>query len=197
MLIDHYLERFDFVEQHKVLIGARPDLVYRSALNVNFADESLIIRSLLWLRGMSTEGFSLDRIEQSNFKKLDEDPGHELVLGIVGRFWTIFGGLQKIHSGDEFRNFETPGYAKAVWNFSVEESNGRTCLSTETRIRCIDDASRRSFGRYWTLIRPFSGLIRIKMLNEIKRKAEAAAGSSNARADRINETSGRDPKNIR
>lgn len=80
-----------------------------------------------------------------------------------------------IRSPLDFCEFEKPGYAKAVWNFSVTEVGSRSRLTTETRIKCLDDESRRSFGRYWTLIRPFSGLVRMEMLRTIKRRVESHA----------------------
>ena len=122
---------------------------------------------------MSAENFTLRTIERSIFRKLDEEPGHELVLGLVGRFWTVFGDIQKIRSAVDFCEFEKPGYAKAVWNFSVADEGNGSRVATETRIKCLDGASRRSFGRYWTLIRPFSGLIRMEMLHAIKRRVES------------------------
>lgn len=172
MLIDRYLDTFDFSERHHVSVAGRPEEIYRAAYEIDFT-ESFAIRWLLRLRGMSTENFSLKSLERSIFKKLDEEPGGELVLGLIGQFWTILGGLQTIRSATEFCEFEKPGYAKAVWNFSVSEEGSQSQLATETRIRCLDNVSRRSFGRYWTLVRPFSGLIRMEMLRAIKRRVEA------------------------
>lgn len=175
MLIDRYLDTFDFSERHHVTVSGPPEEIYRAAYEVDFTD-SFAIRWLLRLRGMSTENFSLRTVQRSIFKKLDEEPGSELVLGLIGRFWTTFGDLQTIRSGADFCEFEKPGYAKAVWNFSVAEEGGnRSRITTETRIKCLDDASRRRFGRYWTLIRPFSGLIRLEMLRVIKRRVESGA----------------------
>jgi hypothetical protein len=99
-------------------------------------------------------------------------PGREMLLGLVGKFWTLKGDLKKIDA-DSFKAFETPGYAKAVWNFALRPDGNDVRLTTETRIRCTDADSRRRFGFYWTFIRPFSGLIRMEMLRVIKNKAEA------------------------
>lgn len=173
MLIDRYLDTFDFSERHHVSVAGPPEEIYSAAYEIDFT-ESFAIRWLLRLRGMSTENFSLRAIERSIFKKLDEEPGSELVLGLIGRFWTIFGDLQRIRSASDFCEFEKPGYAKAVWNFSVAAEGTGSRLTTETRIRCLDDASRRSFGCYWTLVRSFSGLIRMEMLQAIKHRVEAS-----------------------
>jgi hypothetical protein len=48
-------------------------------------------------------------------------------------------------------------------NFRIREGE----LTTETRVLLTDERSRRAFGRYWLLIRPFSGLIRRRWLAAI------------------------------
>ena len=74
-----------------------------------------------------------------------------------------------------FAALEADGAAKAVWNFTTESlAPGRTRVTTITRIATPDPATKRSFGRYWRVIRPFSGLIRIEMLRALKRRAEGS-----------------------
>jgi hypothetical protein len=174
MLIDDYLPSFDFNEKHDILIASRPEKVYRTAGSVKFG-RSLIIKCLLRMRGMPPDNFSLSEIEQSDFKKLAEKPNEELVLGLIGRPWTLTGELQKIKSPGAFLSFDTPGFMKAVWNFSVKGEGAGSRLTTETRVMCLDAASRKRFGYYWMLIRPFSGLIRMEMLRLIKQQSEIAA----------------------
>ncbi|MCU1338883.1 MAG: hypothetical protein JWO19_4464 [Bryobacterales bacterium] len=55
-------------------------------------------------------------------------------------------------------------------------SDGATELRTETRVLCADVATRRRFGAYWTLIKPFSGLIRLEMLAAVRSAAESTQG---------------------
>lgn len=52
---------------------------------------------------------------------------------------------------------------------------GRTLLSTQTRCIATDSGTRRAMRVYWTLIAPFSGLVRRELLRTIARHAEAAA----------------------
>jgi hypothetical protein len=170
MLIDEFLSEYDFVERHGISIRATATEIYRATHEVDFS-ESLIIRWLLRLRGMSGTNVTLQSMERSRFKMLGETLNREMVIGLVGRFWTIGGNLQKIDA-ESFKAFVTPGYAKAAWNFSLAADGDDTRLSTETRIKCTDDASKRQFGFYWTFIQPFSGLIRMEMLKLIKRRAE-------------------------
>ena len=171
MLIDEFLSEYDFVETHGISIHAGAAAIYRAAHEVDFA-ESFIIRWLFRLRGLSSENVTLRSLRRSRFELLGETTDRELVLGIVGRFWTIRGDLKKIDA-ESFKRFDTAGYAKAVWNFALRPDGADTRLTTETRIRCTDAESRRRFGFYWTFIRPFSGLIRMEMLRAIKRKVEA------------------------
>ncbi|CAN5561013.1 hypothetical protein BH10ACI2_BH10ACI2_13190 [soil metagenome] len=170
MLIDDFLPEYDFVETHSIAIDASAAQVYAAANEVDFS-ESFIVRWLFRLRGMSGESVSLKNPEYSRFKILGETLNKELLIGLAGRFWSPWGDLQKVDASN-FRQFEKPGCAKAVWNFSLRPASNGTDLTTETRISCLDDGSRRSFGFYWTFIQPFSGLIRIEMLKTIKRKAE-------------------------
>ena len=44
--------------------------------------------------------------------------------------------------------------------------------STDTRIHCADETSRRAFAWYWRAIRLGSGVIRHAMLGALKRAAE-------------------------
>ena len=170
MLIDEFLPEHDFVETHDISIHAAAADIYRAANEVDFS-ESPIIRWLMRLRGMSVGNLTLRNLGGSKFEMLGETLNKEMVIGLVGRFWTIAGSLQKIDA-ESFKRFDTAGYAKAVWNFSLDPHCENTLLTTETRIKCLDDDSRRSFGFYWMFIQPFSGLIRMEMLKTIKRRAE-------------------------
>lgn len=170
MLIDEFLPEHDFEERHSIAIAADVPTVYEAAQTVDFG-ESFIVRMLLKLRGMSADALTLRNLSNSKFQILAEQPARELLIGLAGRFWTPWGDLQDVNA-DNFKAFDKTGYAKAVWNFSVDADGENTRLTTETRIKCLDESSRRSFGFYWTFIQPFSGLIRMEMLKTIKHKAE-------------------------
>jgi hypothetical protein len=113
---------------------------------------------------------TLSRMLERGFVLLGERPRRELALGVVGRFWTL-GGERVTLDADGFAAFDRPGYAKVVWDFRLTPEGNTTRLSTETRIRCLDAESRRRFRRYWRVIRPFSGLIRLARLRAVAREA--------------------------
>jgi hypothetical protein len=184
MLIDDFLPGYHATERHEILIEAPPERVYAAVREMDLSG-SRLIRGLFLLRGLpalltgrsregSPLGVTLEGLLRSGFVLLGERPGEELLLGLVGRFWTVTGDLQRLDA-DGFRRFERHGFAKAAWNFHLAPAaEGKTRLSTETRVLCTDEESRRRFRRYWLLIRPFSGLIRRIMLREIRRSAETA-----------------------
>jgi hypothetical protein len=181
-LIDEFMPAYDVSEFHQTTVRAPIQRVY-DALRTADLGGSPIVRLLLRLRELAaifaTGGhkrnlkLNLDAIIKGGFVLLGEHPPNEIALGLVGRFWTLSGTRCRVNA-DEFTAFDSPGYAKAVWNFSlVEESAEVTRLATETRVRCLDDASRRRFRVYWALIAPFSGLIRREALRIIRRSSES------------------------
>jgi hypothetical protein len=114
---------------------------------------------------------TLEHAIAARFILLGQRPPHEIALGAIGRFWTAASKPVRV-APDAFGRFQEPGYAKAVWDFTLAPiGDGATRLATETRVWCADAASRRRFRLYWLVIRPFSGLIRRQMLRSIAREA--------------------------
>lgn len=171
MLKDEFLPEYDFEERHSIEINADAATIYEAAQDADFS-ESFIVRALLTLRGMSSDALSIRNLKYSKFRILGEQPAKELLIGLAGRFWTPWGDLQDVDANN-FREFQKDGYAKAAWNFSIDETGSGSRLTTETRIKCIGTSSRRCFGLYWIFVQPFSGWIRMEMLKAIKRHAEA------------------------
>ena len=150
-LLETYLPVFQFREFHQVSVEAAPaDLL--GAVN---------------LPGV------LDDPWVKRFIKLRETPGRLLAFGLVGKFWQFDYGLVAIADARAFERFSTIGIPKLVLNFSVDAADrGCTWLRTETRVYCNDRKSFVRFLPYWLLIRPVSGLMRIRLLRRI---ADAAA----------------------
>jgi len=176
MLIDDFLSVYDFSERHETKIRASREWVYAAIDSTDFSD-SWLVWGLLALRGLGwsrpAKSVTLRDMTSDGFAVLGEKPNEEILIGLAGKFWTLGGSLQKVNT-ENFREFDEKGFAKAVWNFSLEEKDGETTLKTETRIRCLDEGSRKSFALYWTIIESFSGLIRTEMLRLIKQKVESS-----------------------
>ena len=183
MLINSFAPNPDAVETHSVTINASPAVVYRTLWTADLGG-SLIIKMLLGLRSLPefvahprrswprNQKMTMQTLIDAGFGQLAEEPGKEIVLGVTGRFWRPTGNLSPFNRAD-FGAPVPPGLARAVWNFRVEEpARGQSILSTETRVVCGDSRSRRKFRAYWFFVRPFSGLIRILMLQGVKRACD-------------------------
>ena len=192
MQLDELLPEFDIRASYRIQIVAPPERVYASIWAADFNHWGLM-RALVTLRALPAalaapreawrrvraqgghRPVRLDDLLAGGFTLLGEDPGKELVLGTIGRFWLPRGELRPV-SPESFRIVSVPGTAKAAWNFAVHPgAEGRTLLTTETRVLGADPAIRRRFRRYWVVIGPFSGLIRREMLAAIR---DTAVGDS-------------------
>lgn len=174
--LDDFLPVFEFSERHRLAIAASPERIDAALRSVSLA-EIPVARALWFVRrlgrpwGDPTRPFVDGALERSVV--LDDVPGEGVVLGLTGQFWRLRGGDRGAgpRTVEEFLAYNRSDSCKAVIDFRVEPS----LLSTETRVHVPDPASRRRFARYWRLIRPFSGLIRILFLRAARRKAEASA----------------------
>jgi len=182
MLIDEWMPVWDAVERHETRIRAPREAVWPAVRTLDLARSPVIavlfaLRSLpgLLSRGPRRKalGTTMDGLLRNGFVLLGERSGEELLLGLAGRFWRPSGGVVRL-TADQLRTFDRPGHAVATWDFTLAEDGDGVRLATEPRVRCTDEASRRSFRRYWTVVGPFSALIRREMLRSIRRAAESA-----------------------
>ena len=192
MLLDEVMPRYDVVERHATVVRASPAVVYAAIREADLI-AGPITRSLLALRALpavilavqrsprnalvewrerrARRGSRLADLESSGFRIVAERAPEELVIGVLGRFWTPRGLRTEVSVAD-FAGGPPRGFAIAGWNFMVTaRADGRTELRTETRVWCAPDVRGR-FGAYWLVIRPWSGLIRHAMLREIRLHAE-------------------------
>ena len=188
MRLDYFMPQWHFDEYHQTMIAAEPQDVYHAARRVRLGDSPLvkpllILRELpmrMFQRDFKSKGLSgtLDDMRAMGFIPLTDEPPHEYVFGLAGRFWVPTPELREL-TPEEFTLFDEPGQAKAAVNLLVTRLGPNTCrLSTETRVQCLGPKAKRQFQRYWTMIRPFSGLIRLEWLRLIKREAQQQALSS-------------------
>jgi hypothetical protein len=106
------------------------------------------------------------------FLLLAKNPPHEFVLGIVGKFWGLTPKTVNLTPAD-FKGYQKKGMAKVGVNFSISQvSKNLYRIATETRIFCLDQTAKNKFRAYWTIVRPFSGLIRREWLRLIRTCAE-------------------------
>lgn len=170
-LIDDFLPDYQFRERHARTVRRGPDTTLAAVMACDLG-RSAVVRTLFRLRGLPTGAITLRTMENVGFRILGQKDGRELVIGLMGKFWTLSGGIYRF-APEQFRTLARPDLAKAAFNFRVLTLSGNsTRLTTETRVWCPTAYTRRRFRLYWFLIRPFSGLVRIEWLRMVKQQAE-------------------------
>jgi hypothetical protein len=174
MLIDTYCPVYLISKTYTKEVNAPIDKVYSVARALD-AFRSRICKWLFGLRGFPSHMTTLDGLRRFGFVMLGDVPPKELAFGLVGKFWTYSGNIQRL-SAESFNDFQQDGFAKAVGNIALKPLGARkTLVETETRVVCFGNQSAFCFRLYWTLISPFSGLIRKEWLKIIKIEAEKTA----------------------
>ncbi|MGR6916078.1 hypothetical protein ACU635_17710 [[Actinomadura] parvosata] len=173
-LTDRLMPRPDAAERHSILIPASRDQVWHAIKHPDPTDIRLA-KPLFALRDLASRlrnGHA--QRDLPSFTTLAENPGHEIVNGVIGQWWRL-GRAENVSSVtdlDGFLAFDRPGFAKATFSFLLDDAGaGRIRLVTETRIQATGPEARRAFLRYWLLIRLGSGLVRRVMLSAIRARA--------------------------
>ena len=174
--LDLFLPRYTFASHHQISVRA-PQAKTFAVLESSALGNAPLAKLLMRLRGYGklarSDGESLaEQLSRLGFIRLSVVPPHEMVFGIVGRFWRPDGCLVPLTAA-EFVLFQQPGYARAAWNLAVHElAPGKSLLATETRIQVFGREAQLKFGAYWMLVKPFSGLVRRSLLRSVRRLAE-------------------------
>lgn len=177
MLLDQVLPDYHARAQYQILIPCKRDVVWKTLMDMDLTSIRTLqllmgLRSIpAWLMGKSKpqlKKHTLHDLSDSGMNVISEVKGSEIVLGIIGKFWQISANVRTDIPAERFVSFSENDLAKAAWNFFLTETKGITTVHTETRIFCREQKTRRKFRLYWTLIGPFSGLIRIALLRKLR-----------------------------
>jgi len=208
VLLDELMPVYDVVERHQTAAHATPEQVFDAIRTADLTGDP-VTRTLFAVRALPAallafarspraafnawgsriagrhRGARLTDLEHSGFRVIAERAPEELVIGLLGKFWTPRGGLCTEVSAAHFAAGPPRGYALAGWSFAiVSKPDGGTVLRTETRVWCAPDARLR-FRAYWLLVRPGSGLIRRSMLRSIRREAERRSDAMSSLGARL------------
>lgn len=113
-------------------------------------------------------------LERAHCRRLAEDPGNELVVGLTGRFWDPREPNLAAPDAEAFRAFDEPGHAKGLVDVSVHERGPDRCLLVlELRASGTDPAARQALTRFSSLLKSAAGLVAHRALQAVKATAEA------------------------
>ncbi|MGH9668719.1 MAG: hypothetical protein ACRD3A_01220 [Terriglobales bacterium] len=179
MKLDELMPRADVAARYETRVKASLESTREALRSADFSRMPLTrvlmgLRKLGWPRRKAAQAPSQEeRLLAAGFISIPTGSENEVLLGVAGRFWRPDSGTLCGLTAEEIIAFERDGFAKAMWNFTVErESDSVTRLATETRVLAYGSSARRKFRAYWLLVGPFSGLIRKEMLRLVKRRAE-------------------------
>ena len=173
---------YEIFEYHEIDIRATPEKVYEATVQLNWGN-SKVTRALLMLRGIFQpktsakpnydEVTTIGLLGDYGFSLLENADNQEVVLGLVGKFWSLNPIMVQLSSTEDFINYREPGHCKTAFNFLIEEKeDGMVSLSTETRVASFGSTAKTLFRFYWFVIGPYSAWIRVELLRMIKEQAE-------------------------
>jgi len=164
--LDDVLPDPDWRTRHEHRVAAPPDAALAAARAVTVAEMPLAA-VLLGLRTLR-----LRRPPRVPFVELVErgvglmSVGDDVWAG-VQRPWTSHGESRRV---EDVAAFAEPGWVKLGVDLTATPVAGGTLLATETRIQATSDDARRTFGRYWLVVRVGSGLVRVSWLRAAGRR---------------------------
>jgi hypothetical protein len=187
MLIDDELPTWERRVVLAETVDAAAQLAFEAIRRVDFFESPIIavpnrartafdriVRSAEQGSTLQPKQFRFEQLleEDGGFHLLAENPGEELVLGFIGRWWQR--GYGRVDwTAAEFREFNRPGYAVGAWGFTVLPYGSDTSVVvTDVRVRCTDDEARRNFRRYWRVVGPFVTAMGRPVLRLIRKEAE-------------------------
>jgi hypothetical protein len=182
VLLHRLLPVFDHVEYHAVTVPVPAAAAWSAVGEVRFEDVPAL-DVLMRMRQAAVGELSPDLpvrdrpilsallAPESGFFPIVEEPGREIVLGMIGRPWADDVRREGVRGEAAFLAYAEPGDVKIAFNFRVTDEGAAVRISTETRIVGIDEAASRAFTRYWRVVYPGSAITRHAWLDAIARRA--------------------------
>jgi hypothetical protein len=190
-MLEQVMPEYQIASRHSVIVRAPAPTVYEALMAIQ-PHRARVTRVLFGLRRLPGQLLGRrsrharrpapatglkETAQRGGFVVLTERPGRELLLGVGGSFWRLAGNIARLDSVDAWCDYQAPGTARAAMTVRVDPIDYQTArLYTETRVHARGLPAQILFRLYWTLISPFSGLIRRAMLRQAKTAAEQRTG---------------------
>jgi hypothetical protein len=179
-VLDQFIPEPDVAEHHEIEINAPVDVVMATARSLELT-QSPMIRAIFRARELALGGEPdrrphptalYDQMRSIGWVVLSERAGREIVFGAVTQPWVASPIFRSIPP-EQYRDFSEPGYVKIVWTLRADPlGDKRSLFHTETRVCTTDAEARAHFRKYWSFVAPGVKLIRVAMLQPLKRAAE-------------------------
>ena len=187
-VLDGFVPNPEVKEHHQIEIQAPADVVIATAKSLELLT-SPVVRAIVRARELALGGNPdtrphptalYDQMRSIGWVVLHEEAGHQIVFGAVTQPWLATPTFRSIPA-ERFREFCESGFVKIVWTLRAEPIDGdRSIFHTETRVSTTDAEARERFRRYWSFVAPGVKLIRVAMLQPLRRAAEQRARAAAA-----------------
>jgi hypothetical protein len=178
--LDRFTPKFDIRERFERRVNAPPDVVMRTAYDIDM-QSIWLIRAIINTRkfvlgGTHDERRATGMVEETRklgWGTLAEEPGRLLICGAVCQPW--FGDVKfTAIQAEDFAAYNEPDQVKIVWSLEAEQIEPNvTLFAHEVRAVATDDEARRKFLRYWRWARFGIVAIRLLLLPAIEKRAES------------------------
>lgn len=190
LLIDEVMPGYDAIRTEHLVVDMPIERAWDAVLDADFmetATSSGLVRGLFALRSAGEKAVQAvtrktpeplpepdsmrlrDMPSEGDWILLGSNPPHEIVFGVIGRFWSG-ETVWENSTPESFRAFDAPGFARIAANFSLREYGaGSTLISYECRTATTSEEARRGFMRYWRPLSPFIGMVLRAQLRLIAR----------------------------
>jgi hypothetical protein len=151
--LDYWLDRPTVRIVHRREVDAGPAVLWTEARAVRASDTRRLGRLVrLRIPGLPAD-FSYDEMfHEPPFTVLHDDDG-ALLVGVVGRIWTVRRDYPVLAEPDEFRRWSVRGTVRVLFANWVEAAGaGRTALVSETRVSAADRLAKLGLAAVKPLI---------------------------------------------
>jgi hypothetical protein len=194
LLLDHFVDSPDAAIASHLIVDAPAHTTFDAARTLDLLEiQTPLLSASFWVRGLPAKILHRpepevagkltleDDLGLPGWMLLDQSPGHEIVFGAIGVFWTPTIRWNLDVTPADFAEFDEPGWGKIACSYSaLPYGDHRTLLTYECRTLTTDADSRRRFHRYWWVIRPFVQHIMNATVRTIAGHAEARALTAGA-----------------
>lgn len=171
--LDHWLADPSLRVTHRRQSRAGGERLWREARSVRLGESGLLGRLVrLRIPGTRAELTFEELFCSPPFLVLEQGP-RLLVSGMVGRIWTVRRDYPRLKDGEEFRDWERSGTARALFAHWVEPApGGRSALCVEVRVEAIGVQGRLGVRAVRPLVSAFGPLIGSEGIAAAVRRAE-------------------------
>jgi hypothetical protein len=164
MLADKYLPFYHYRIFHEITVTNLPADLHKI---INTKVDDWLISLLFHLRGIRLSNHQMDP-GSMGFRYLEETEGKEIAYGIVSSS-SCFGSCLEKFTPAGFTEKYNEGYLRGMIVFGINDAGEEKKLFTETRVHCGSKKILNRFRVYWFFVKPFSSLIRRRMLKQIRK----------------------------